>query len=185
MDVEIPLKRRYGMGNGASNPMLILGGIGAIIWLIGAILAVFTGSVGIIVLGIGVLLTSFAGFGLWQRTKDGLAIFMFIMALIGGILLMVGGVLEVAGVGVSVFNPFGIGIWVMGAGQVLFAISLITLGLFMNKSQFRLRAQMFGMDLTQPAMITSLAGGCAALGAAITVTAPAALLLAILFLLEK
>lgn len=173
------------MGNATGSPMLILGGVGAIIWLIGAVLAVFTGSIGIIVLGIGVLLTSFAGFGLWQSTKDGLAIFMFIMALIGGILLMVGGILAVAGVGVSIFNPLGVGIWVMGAGQALFAVSLITLGLFMNKSQFRFRAQMFGMDLTQPAMITSLAGGCAALGAAITVTAPAALLLAILFFLEK
>ena len=165
------------MGNGTSNPLLILGGIGAIIWLVGAILAVFTGSVGTIVLGIGVLLTSLAGFGLWQRTKDELAIFTFIMSLIGGILLMIGGILAVVGVFES--------IWVIGAGQVLFAISLITLGLFMNKSQFRLKAQVFGMDLTQPAMITSLAGGCAALGAAITVTAPAALLLAILFLLEK
>ncbi len=178
MGAEIPLKRRREMTNGTGRSMLILGGVGGIIWLVGAILAIFVFAIGYIVLGIGVLLASFAGFGLWQSTKDAMAIFTFLMALIGGILLLIGGILAVAGIGA--------GGWVIGAGQALFAISLITLGLIINKlqSQFNTQATL-GIDLAFPAVITSIAGGCAALGAAVTVTAPAALILAIMFFLTK
>lgn len=166
------------MTNGVGRAMLILGGVGGIIWLSGAISTAFVGAIGYIILGIGVLLASFAGFGFWQRTKDVMAIFTFIMALIGGILLLIGGVLVVAGI-------FA-GVWVMGAGQALFAISLIILGLIIHKFESQLSTQAtLGMELAFPAVITSLAGGCAALGTIPTVTAPAALMLAITFFVAK
>lgn len=166
------------MSNGTGRSMILIGGVGGIIWLVGAILAAIIGAIGFIVLGIGVLLTSFAGFGFWQKTKDVMAIFAFIMALVGGILLLIGGVLVVA----RIFQ----GVWVYGAGQVLFAISLIMLGLIINKLGPQLSTQAtLGMDLVYPAVITSIAGGCAALGAAPTVTAPAALILAVMFFTAK
>jgi hypothetical protein len=162
------------------NPMLILGGVGCIIWLVGAILAVIIGGIGYIVLGIGVLLTSFAGFGLWQMTKEFMPIFMFVMALVGGILLLVGGALWAARVGGNA------GPYVTAGGQMLFGISLITLGLIINKLQSQLSTQAsLGMDLVFPAVITAIAGGCAVLGALVTVTAPAAVILMILFFVTK
>lgn len=166
------------MTNGIGRSMLVLGGVGAIIWLVGAILVAFIAGIGNIILGIGVLLASFAAFGFWQRTKDVLAVFTFVMALVGGILLLIGGALVVAGI-------FA-GAWVVIAGQAMFAISLIILGLILNKPEGQLNTPaILGMDLTFPAVITSIAGGCAALGAVVTVTVPAALILAIMFFLAK
>jgi hypothetical protein len=162
----------------SGNAMLILGGVGAIIWLVGAIMSVFLAGVGSIVLGVGLLLASFAAIGLWQKTKAITAIFTFIMALIGGVLFLVGGVLLVAGIGVGAIVAF--------VGQVLFGISLITLALIINKLGPQLNTQAkLGMDLVFPAVATSMAGGCAALGAVVTVTIPAAVFLMILFFVAK
>jgi hypothetical protein len=169
------------MTNGASpgRGMLVLGGVGGIIWLIGAILAAIIGGIGQIVLGIGILLASFAGIGFWQRTKDVVSVFVFVMALVGGILILVGGALGVAGIGAG-----GI---IAQVGAALFGISLIAMGLVVNKLGPQLSTQAkLGMDLVFPAVATSMAGGCAILGLVqATATAPAAVLLAILFFMAK
>jgi len=172
------------MTNGASpgRAMIVLGGVGGILWLVGAILTVIQNNivsgVGGIILGIGVLFASFAGIGLWQKAKDAMGILTFVFAMIGGILLLVGGALFVAGIGAS-----GTIFW---AGQILFAISLIMLGLVINKLGPQLNTQArLGMDLVFPAVATSMAGGCAALGAAVTVTTPAAVILAVMFFVTK
>jgi len=171
------------MTNGTSlgRGMLVLGGVGGIIWLVGLILVIIpnaaVSNVGGIILGVGVLLASFAGIGLWQRTKDVMAMLTFVFAMIGGILFLVGGAVSfVSGWGVNIFS----------VGQLLFAISLIILGLVIDKlgSQLNTQARL-GMDLVFPVVATSMAGGCAALGAAVTVTAPAALLLAVMFFVTK
>jgi hypothetical protein len=176
-------KGRREMTNGASpgRGMLVIGGVGGIIWLVGVILRVIqnatVANIGGIILGVGVLLASFAGFGLWQRTKDMMAMLTFVFAMIGGILFLVGGAVDfVSGWGDTIF----------GVGQVLFAISLIVLGLVVNKLGSQLNTQaILGMDLVFPVVVTSIAGGCAALGATVIVTAPAALLLAVMFFVTK
>lgn len=173
--------RRYEMTNGPGKGLIVVGGIGGIIWLVGAILTAFLGTVaaiGYIVIGIGALIGSFGGVGFWQRTKDFLTIFTFVMGLIGGILLLVGGALAVAGIVVSV--------WIIGIGQALFGIFLIVLGLVIHKLGSQLSTQAsLGMDLVFPAVITSIAGGCAVLGALPSVTAPAGIIVAILFFVTK
>jgi len=171
------------MTNGASlgRGMLVLGGVGGIIWLVGIILRIIPNAdvvnVGGIILGIGVLFASFAGIGLWQRTKDVMGILTFVFAMIGGILFLVGGVVSfVSGWGANIFL----------VGQALFAISLIILGILINKLGPQLNTQArLGMDLVFPAVATSMAGGCAAFGAIITVTTPAAVILAVMFLVTK
>ena len=161
--------------------MLVLGGVGAIIWLVGAILRVIPQgtiiNVGGIILGIGVLLASFAAMGLWQRTKDMMGILSFVFALVGGILFLVGGAVGfVSGWGANIFT----------IGQVLFAVSLVMLGMVLNKLESQLNTKSrLGMDLAYPAVLTTMIGGCAALGALITVTIPAALILTVLFLVTK
>jgi hypothetical protein len=172
------------MTNGASpgRAMLVLGGVGGILWLVGAILSVIqhniVSGVGGIILGIGVIFASFAAIGFWQRTKDIMAILTFVFALVGGVLLLVGGVLTAARVGVA-----GNVAW---TGQALFAVSLIVLGLLINKLGPQLSTQArLGMDLVFPAVATSMAGGCAAIGAAVTVTTPAAVILAVMFFVTK
>jgi len=171
------------MTNGASpgRGMLVLGGVGGIIWLVGLMLIIIpnaaVANVGGIILGVGVLLASFAGVGLWQRSKDVMAILTFVFAMIGGILFLVGGAVNfVSGWGANIFS----------VGQALFAISLIMLGLVINKlgSQLNTQARL-GMDLVFPAVATTIAGGCAVLGAAVTVTAPAAVILAVMFFVTK
>lgn len=169
------------MTNGIGRGMILLGGVGGIIWLVGVILRIIqnatVANVGGIILGVGVLLASFAGVGLWQRTKDIMAMLTFVFAMIGGILLLVGGAVGfVSGWGATIF----------AVGQALFAISLIILGLVINKLGPQLSTQArLGMDLVFPAVATSMAGGCAALGAAVTVTAPAAVILAVMFFVTK
>jgi hypothetical protein len=165
------------VNGGPGRGLLIVGGVGGIIWLVGVILAIIqivaVSNVGAIILGIGVLLTSLAGVGVWQRARDPMAILMFIFAMIGGILMMAGGA-------VNFVSEWGVTIFAIG--QALFAISLIILGLVINKSAAQLSTQAkLGMDLVFPAVATSMAGGCAALGAAVTVTAPAAFILALMF----
>jgi hypothetical protein len=171
------------MTNGLSpgRGMLVLGGVGGIIWLVGVILRVIQNAnvadIGGIILGIGVILASFAGVGLWQRTKDMMAMLTFVFAMVGGILFLVGGAVGfVSGWGDTIF-------W---AGQALFAISLIILGIVINKLGSELNTQaILGMDLVFPVVATSIAGGCAVLDAAVIVTAPAALLLAVMFFVTK
>ena len=168
------------MTNGTSpgKAMIILGGVGGIIWLVGAILAAIIGDIGQIILGIGVLLASFAGIGFWQKAKEVMGILTFVFALVGGVLLLVGGALGVARIGAGGIIAF--------VGQALFAVALIMLGLVINKLASQLNTQAkLGMDLVFPAVATSMAGGCAALGAAVTVTAPAAIILAIMFFVTK
>ena len=171
------------MPNGTGKAMLMLGGVGGILWLVGAILSIIiihpiVMGVGWIILGIGVLLASFAGIGLWQRAKEIMAMLTFVFALIGGVLLLVSGVLIIAGIGAG-----GI---VFIIGQALFGVALIILGLVINKlgSQLSTQARL-GMDLVLPAVITSMAGGCVAFGGFVTGTAPAAVILAILFFVTK
>lgn len=177
------------MTNGVSpgRAMILLGGVGGILWLVGAIMTVIrhniVSGVGGIILGIGVLFASFAGIGLWQKTKDVMGILTFVFAMIGGILLLVGGVLFAAAIGAGT-NVFLV-------GQILFAISLIVLGLLINKLGPQLSTQTkLGMDLVFPAVATSIAGGCAAFGIAtvsvpVTVTIPAAVILAVMFFVTK
>lgn len=161
--------------------MIVLGGVGAIIWLVGAILRVIPNAtvinVGGIILGIGVLLASFAAIGFWQRTKDMMAILTFVFAMIGGVLFLVGGAVGfVSGWGANIFT----------IGQVLFAVGLVMLGMIINKLESQLNTKSrLGMDLAYPAVLTTVAGGCAALGALITVTIPAALILMVLFFVTK
>jgi hypothetical protein len=162
--------------------MLVLGGVGGILWLVGVILSIINhnivAGVGGIILGIGVLFASFAGIGFWQRTKDVMAILTFVFALVGGVLFLVGGVLRAANIGASGA--------VSGAAQALFGVALIIMGLLINKLGPQLSTQArLGMDLVFPAVATTIAGGCAVLGAAVTVTAPAAVILAVMFFVTK
>lgn len=162
--------------------MILMGGVGGILWLVGAIMSVIVNNivagVGGIILGIGVLFASFAGLGFWQRTKDVTAILTFIFALVGGIIFLVGGILRAINNGAS-----GV---IFGVGQVLFAVSLLSLGLILNKLESQLNTKSrLGMDIVYPAMLVTMAGACVALGGAITGTLPAAVLLTILFFVTK
>jgi hypothetical protein len=152
------------MTNGTSpgRAMIVLGGVGGILWLVGAILSVvqhyIVSGVGGIILGIGVLFASFAGIGFWQRTKDMMAILMFVFAMVGGILLLVGGVLSTGGVlSISIWGVGCANNYVFMVGQMLFAISLIMLGLVINKLGPQLNTQArLGIDLVFPAVATTI-----------------------------
>jgi len=162
--------------------MILMGGVGGILWLVGAIMSVINhnivAGVGGIILGIGALFASFAGIGFWQRTKDMTAILTFIFALVGGVLFLVGGIVR------AINNTWGPTIF--GVGQVLFAVSLLSLGLILNKLESQLNTKSkLGMDIVYPAMLVTMAGGCVALGGFITGTLPAAVLLMILFFVTK
>jgi hypothetical protein len=60
------------------------------------------------------------------------------------------------------------------------------LGLLINKLGPQLSTQArLGMDLVFPAVAATIAGGCASLGALVTTTAPAAVILAVMFFVAK
>ncbi|MEM2878293.1 MAG: hypothetical protein QXG10_01930 [Candidatus Hadarchaeales archaeon] len=162
----------------SSKGMMVVGGIGCIIWLAGGITCMFIASVGDIILGIGILIASFGVIGLWQRTKESIAMFSFLMKLIGGIFIMIAGILILANIGVSGT--------IASIGQFILGIGLIFLGLVMNKHGSGLGVRnILGQDLVFPAVIASIASGCAVMGAAVAVTIPVAVVFSAIFLLAK
>ena len=166
------------MTDGNVKPVMLVGGVGCILWLVGALIAFFLLGIGQILLGIGVLIASFGTLGLWQRDKDVLAMVTFILKLLGGVLLMIGGILITANIGVGAIVGF--------IGQFILAVALIALGIIINKHGPRLSLQnILGMDLVLPGVVASIASGCAAMGAAVTVTIPAAAVLGAVFFLAK
>lgn len=166
------------MTNGSTKGMMVVGGVGCILWLVGGIVGIFIASIGEMILGIGVLIASFGVVGLWQRTKELLAMMSFILKLIGGVLIMIGGILLLANIGAGAIVAF--------AGQFIFGVGLIFLGLVMNKHGSGLGVQnIMGYDLIFPAVSVCIAAGCAVMGAAVTVTIPVAAVLGAIFFLAK
>lgn len=168
------------------SPLVKLGGIASILWLVGIIVAavfvwtnvVALAAVGGILMGISILLLGFTGIGFWQIDKSTLSIFAGIFGIIGGILLLAGGAVLFAGIGVLAV-----------IGSILSGVFLLFLGLILVKEQASLNTQArLGIDLAYPATITTFIAASIHFGGQITFllpAAPAALLLTIVFLLAK
>jgi len=161
---------------------ILIGGIGCVIWLVGAILAAFSGrvgGVGVLLLGIGGLFACFAAIGIWQSEKMTFAMFNGIMGLVAGVILLVGGILVAANVGNAAY--------VAEAGSTLFAVFLLMLGLVIWKLQTRFSTEsVLKIDLTIPAVITTLVGACTSINYLLLYTTiPAAAMCMLLFLLKK
>jgi len=161
----------------SSKPIMMVGGIGCILWVIGGIVALFLASIGEVLFGIGVIIASFGTMGLWQRYKELLGVLTFVLELIGGVLAMIGGVLLLANVGGGLTVAF--------IGQFLFGIALVLLGVILNKQGPGFIRNVMGYDLVFPTVIASIAGGCAVMGATVTVTIPAGAALGAIFLLSQ
>ncbi len=156
------------------SAMVKVGGVGGIIWLVGIIISAFHVGGGIVA-GIGVLLLSFVGIAWWQRDKTPISLMTGIFGMIAGIILLIGGAVAIFATGI-----------VLLVGLVHTGIFLILLGLVLVREQNALNTQaQLGMDLAYPAMLTVFIGGCAHLTGLAIPAAPAALFLAILFLMAK
>lgn len=163
---------------------ILIGAIGCVIWLVGAILTGFVtrnarvGGVGVLLIGIGGLFACFAAIGIWQSEKLVFAMIDGIMGLTAGVILLIGGIL-----GAAQRGPAG---EVSQAGSILFAVFLLMLGLIMWKLQTKFNTESsLKIDLAIPAVITVLIAGCMSLNYALVPTIPAALMCMLVFLLKK
>lgn len=168
------------------SAMVKIGGVASIIWFVGIIIAAITvwtnvqalAAVGGILMGIGILLLGFVGIGFWQTNKSTLSIFCGIFGIIGGILLLAGGAVLFANIGV-------LGI----IGNILTGVFLLLFGIVLVKEQNNLNTQArLGVDLAYPATITTFIAASIHFSGMMTFllpAAPAALLLTIVLLLAK
>jgi len=164
---------------------ILIGGIGCIILMVGAILTAFwirdvrVGGVGVLLAGIGALFACFAPIGMWQSEKVVAGMIDGIMGLVAGVIFLVGGILGAA--------QKSYAFEISEAGGVIFAVFLLFLGLILWKLQTKFNTESaLKIDLTIPAVITTLVGACTSINVLLLFTTiPAALLCAILFFLKK
>lgn len=124
-----------------------IGGIGALIWYIGLVLAIIggigfgaslipefalVGAIGGIIVVVGIILASLSAFAFYKHFKNILPLLTFIFGLIAGIILIINTILAFAGVG-------GLANLIIGIlAMILLGVFLILYGIFFILFRYKL-----------------------------------------------